>query len=42
MRKMPSRMNLRLAEGEFVYVTEKDEDENILLRKYKVLNGPGS
>jgi hypothetical protein len=29
-----------LARGGFIYVTEKDKDENILIRKYKVLNGP--
>lgn len=33
---------LMLADGDFIYVTEKDEDENILVRKYKVLNGPGA
>jgi 6-bladed beta-propeller len=32
--------SLALARGGFIYVTEKDKDENILLRKYKVLNGP--
>jgi len=28
-----------LARGGFIYVTEKDKEENILIRKYKVLNG---
>jgi hypothetical protein len=32
--------SLALAAGGFIYVTEKDKDENILVRKYKVLNGP--
>ncbi len=32
--------SLALAHGDFIYVTEKDKDENILIRKYKVLNGP--
>jgi len=32
--------SLALARGGFIYVTEKDKDENILIRKYKVLNGP--
>ncbi|NTU51145.1 MAG: hypothetical protein HGA94_01725, partial [Candidatus Aminicenantes bacterium] len=39
---LPSRMTLRLAGGEFIYVTEKDEDENILVKKYRVLDGPKS
>ena len=34
--------SLALADGGFIYVTEKDKDENILIRKYKVLNGPKS
>ena len=34
--------SLALARGGFIYVTEKDKDENILIRKYKVLNGPKS
>jgi hypothetical protein len=34
--------SLALARGGFIYVTEKDKDENILIRKYKVLNGPRS
>jgi len=34
--------SLALADGGFIYVTEKDKDENILVRKYKVLNGPKS
>jgi hypothetical protein len=34
--------SLALARGGFIYVTEKDKDENILVRKYKVLNGPKS
>jgi len=33
---------LALARGGFIYVTEKDKDENILIKKYKVLNGPKS
>jgi len=32
--------SLALARGGFIYVTEKDKDENILVRKYKVLDGP--
>jgi len=32
--------SLALADGGFIYVTEKDKDENMLIRKYKVLNGP--
>ncbi|OGD11580.1 MAG: hypothetical protein A2Y86_04995 [Candidatus Aminicenantes bacterium RBG_13_62_12] len=32
--------SLALADGGFIYVTEKDKEENILVRKYKVLNGP--
>ena len=32
--------SLALAHGGFIYVTEKDKDENILVRKHKVLNGP--
>ncbi len=32
--------SLALADGGFIYVTEKNNDENILLRKYKILNGP--
>jgi hypothetical protein len=31
--------SLALVRGGFIYVTEKDKDENILIRKYKVLNG---
>lgn len=31
--------SLALADRDFIYVTEKDKDENILVRKYKVLNG---
>jgi len=31
--------SLALADGDFIYITEKDKDENILIRKYKVLNG---
>jgi hypothetical protein len=34
--------SLALARGGFIYVTEKDKDENILVRKYKVLDGPRS
>jgi hypothetical protein len=34
--------SLALADGDFIYVTEKDKEENILIRKYKVLNGLGS
>jgi hypothetical protein len=34
--------SLALAHGDFIYVTEKDKDENMLIRKYKVLNGPKS
>jgi hypothetical protein len=34
--------SLALADGGFIFVTEKDKDENILVRKYKVLNGPKS
>jgi hypothetical protein len=34
--------SLALADGNFIYVTEKDKEENILIRKYKVLNGLGS
>lgn len=32
--------SLALARGGFIYVTEKNKEENILIRKYKVLNGP--
>jgi len=31
--------SLALARGGFIYVTEKDKEENILIRKYKILNG---
>jgi hypothetical protein len=34
--------SLALAHGEFIYVVEKDKEENILIRKYKVLNGTTS
>jgi len=34
--------SLALARGGFIYVTEKDKDENILIRKYKVLDGQKS
>jgi hypothetical protein len=34
--------SLALADGGFIYVTEKDKDESILVKKYKVLNGPRS
>jgi len=34
--------SLALARGEFIYVVEKDKEENILIRKYKVLNGTTS
>lgn len=37
---LPSGLTLRLADGEFLYVTEKDKDESILLKKYRVLNPP--
>jgi hypothetical protein len=37
---LSSGLTLRLADGEFLYVTEKDKDENILLKKYRVLNPP--
>jgi len=35
---LPNDMNLALADGDFIYVTEKDKDENILFRKCRVLN----
>ena len=34
--------SLALANGGFIYVTEKDKEENILIGKYNVLNGLGS
>jgi hypothetical protein len=32
------RLRNGIADGEFLYVTEKDEDESILLKKYRVLD----
>jgi hypothetical protein len=34
--------SLALADGGFIYVTEKDKEENILIKKHKILNGLGS
>ena len=33
---------LALARGNFIYVIEKDKEENFLVRKYKVVDGPKS
>lgn len=39
---LPKGLTLALADGEFVYLMEKEEDERIVLRKCRMLNGPRS
>ena len=34
-------LNLVLFDGPFLFVTEKDQEENIVIKKYRALNGPG-
>jgi hypothetical protein len=39
---LPKGLTLALADGPFAYVLEKKEDESIVLRKCRMLDGPGS
>jgi hypothetical protein len=32
-------VTLALADGSSIYVTEKDKDENIVIKKYKIVSG---
>lgn len=35
-------LNVAAIDGQFLFVTEKDKDENIVVRKYRIRNGPAS
>lgn len=39
---LPKGLTLALADGPFVYVMEKEEDESIVFKKCRMLNGPKS